>query len=73
MMTAGVSYYVATAGRADFLPVLYTLAGMLLASAGALALNQYAERDLDALMDRTRRRPLPSASSWSPRASPSSG
>ncbi|MEX1257632.1 MAG: heme o synthase [Gemmatimonadota bacterium] len=60
MMTAGVSYYVATAGRADFLPVLYTLAGMLLASAGALALNQYAERDLDALMDRTRRRPLPS-------------
>jgi protoheme IX farnesyltransferase len=33
---------------------------MLLASAGALALNQYSERDVDALMDRTRRRPLPS-------------
>ena len=35
------------------------LMGTLLAAAGTLALNQYVERHVDALMDRTRRRPLP--------------
>ena len=60
MMTAGVSYYVASGGRADILPITHTLVGVALGTAGALALNQYVERDLDALMTRTRTRPLPS-------------
>jgi heme o synthase len=60
MMTAGVSFYVGSAGRAPVLPLLYTLLGTVLATAGALALNQYLERGVDARMSRTRSRPLPS-------------
>jgi len=60
MMTAGVAYYVGSAGTADFVPVLHTLLGTVLATAGALALNQYMERGPDALMERTRSRPIPS-------------
>ncbi len=40
---------------------LATLAGTTLAAAGALSLNQWWERRADALMVRTRGRPLPSA------------
>jgi protoheme IX farnesyltransferase len=57
---AGVSFYVGARGRAELLPVLHTLLGTALATAGALALNQYAEREVDARMARTRTRPLPS-------------
>jgi len=60
MLTAGVSYYVGAQGSVAWLPVLHTLLGTVLATAGALALNQYLERDVDALMFRTRTRPLPS-------------
>jgi protoheme IX farnesyltransferase len=35
------------------------LIGTFVAAGGTLALNQYVERDVDALMERTRRRPLP--------------
>ena len=37
-----------------------TLLGIALAAGAANALNCYIERDLDALMERTRTRPLPS-------------
>lgn len=60
MMTAGVAYYVGSGGRVDPVAVFHTLLGTVLATAGALALNQYLERDVDALMERTRTRPLPS-------------
>jgi protoheme IX farnesyltransferase len=39
--------------------VLATVAGGALAAAGANALNCYLDRDIDAVMRRTRRRPLP--------------
>jgi protoheme IX farnesyltransferase len=39
--------------------VLATLAGIAIAAGAANALNCYIERDLDALMERTRSRPLP--------------
>jgi len=57
---AGVSFFVASRGRADLFQLLNTTLGTALATAGALALNQYAEREVDARMDRTRARPLPS-------------
>ena len=60
MVTAGVGYLVAAGGTADFLPVLWTLIGTVLATGGALALNQFVEWELDALMERTRDRPIPS-------------
>jgi len=60
MVTAGVGYLVAAQGQADLLPVLWTLLGTVLATGGALALNQFVEWELDALMERTRSRPIPS-------------
>ena len=36
-----------------------TILGGMLAAGGANAINQYADRDIDALMERTRERPLP--------------
>ncbi len=60
MITAGVSYYVAARGQAEFLPVTHTLVGVALGTAGALALNQYVEREVDGIMKRTQTRPLPS-------------
>ena len=59
-MTAGVCYYVASGGDAALGPALHTILGTVLGTAGALALNQYVERDVDAKMHRTRARPLPS-------------
>jgi protoheme IX farnesyltransferase len=60
MVTAGVTYLVAAGGRAELVPVLFTLLGTVLATGGALALNQFVEWELDALMERTRSRPIPS-------------
>jgi protoheme IX farnesyltransferase len=43
----------------DIVRLLNVLLGAALAAAGASALNQWWERDLDALMSRTRTRPVP--------------
>jgi heme o synthase len=60
MMTAGVSFYMAARGQPELVLLLHTLGGTLVATAGALALNQYLEREVDGRMTRTRGRPLPS-------------
>ncbi len=59
LVTTAVGYYLGSAGRSTIGPLLWTLAGTALAAGGTLALNQLAERDLDARMERTRHRPLP--------------
>jgi len=59
MITAGVSAVVASHGDVRLLLLLHTVLGTGLATAGALALNQHVERDADAVMTRTRLRPLP--------------
>src|SRR5262249_56549158 len=43
----------------DWASLLHTALGVALLSGGVNALNQYWERDLDALMRRTKLRPLP--------------
>lgn len=59
LATTLVGYFVALEGPAEYLRLAHLLFGTLLAAAGTLALNQYVERDVDARMERTRRRPLP--------------
>jgi protoheme IX farnesyltransferase len=49
------------AGLPSLPRLVATLVGVTLVVAGANALNMYLERDTDALMNRTRNRPLPSA------------
>lgn len=59
LVTTLVGYRVGLAGPADWARMVHVLVGTLLAAAGAMALNQYWERDTDAWMTRTRTRPLP--------------
>lgn len=59
LVTTLVGFYLGTAGLTDYWLLLKALVGTGLAASGALALNQYLERDLDARMLRTRARPLP--------------
>ena len=55
--TAG-GYYMAAAGEVDVVRLLITCAGTAMVAGGAAAFNQVAERDTDALMERTRHRPI---------------
>lgn len=59
MVTAGVSAFVASRGRLEVMTAIHVMAATGLATAGALALNQYVERLVDAVMVRTRYRPIP--------------
>jgi protoheme IX farnesyltransferase len=55
----GLTGYVAAVGGFSFRLVFFCL-GLFLMAAGSAALNQYQERHLDKLMERTRNRPLAS-------------
>jgi heme o synthase len=59
LITTFIGFDLGSPGHLHWLMLLHTLAGVTLASAGTVALNQYLERDLDARMRRTQRRPLP--------------
>ncbi len=59
LVTAAVGFYMGAVGGLDLLRLFHTLLGTGLAAGGTIALNQYLERDGDALMERTRLRPLP--------------
>lgn len=64
MLTGGASAYLGAARpEGDASPVwgliVHVVCGLGLATGGALALNQYAEREADAKMRRTRGRPIP--------------
>lgn len=60
LATTLAGFYLGTWGAVDVVRLAATLAGVGLAAAGTMALNQWMERDLDARMARTRDRPLPS-------------
>ena len=59
MVTAGVSAFVASRGRLELTLAMNTIAGTGIATAGALTLNQFVEREVDTVMHRTQGRPLP--------------
>jgi protoheme IX farnesyltransferase len=50
---------VAGGGRVSWLTFLWTTLGGIFASGGANAINHYLDRDIDELMYRTKRRPVP--------------
>lgn len=60
VITTLTAMFVAADGAPDIGTMLLTALGGTLASAGASALNQYWDRDMDAKMARTARRPIPS-------------
>ena len=60
MVTAAASAYVGSGGALDLAVAIHTIVGTGLATGGALSLNQYGERDYDAIMMRTSKRPIPS-------------
>ena len=57
--TSAAGYYLGAAGTPALLPMAHAVAGTALVAGGAAVLNQVSERDADALMRRTRMRPLP--------------
>lgn len=59
LVTTGVGYVIASGEGIDVVRLLGVLAGTALASGGAGSLNHVVERDVDALMHRTRDRPIP--------------
>ena len=59
LVTTLAGFYLGGRAGFDVTLALNLLAATALAAGGTLALNEYVERDIDAIMDRTRHRPLP--------------
>lgn len=57
--TSAAGYYLGSTTTPAFAPMAIAVAGTALVAGGAAVLNQVYERDTDALMRRTRMRPLP--------------
>jgi len=60
VLTAAAGFCLGTVGSINYLLLAHSMIGIALLSSGIATLNQYMERDLDALMRRTAARPLPS-------------
>jgi protoheme IX farnesyltransferase len=59
LLTTAVGFYLAAESPIDYIALFHVVFGTAAAAAGAAALNQWWERRLDALMHRTRTRPVP--------------
>jgi protoheme IX farnesyltransferase len=59
VITTVAGFYLGSRGSLDRTLLMHTLLGTTLVAAGTAALNQYFERDMDAVMRRTAARPLP--------------
>jgi protoheme IX farnesyltransferase len=60
VITTVAGFYLGSNGPMDWMLLLHTLCGTMLVAGGTAALNQYVERNMDAVMRRTAARPLPS-------------
>ena len=60
VMTMWAGFVLGTPTRVNYLLLLHTTVATILLASGVAALNQFIERELDALMKRTAGRPLPS-------------
>jgi len=60
VITTVAGFYLGSVGPLDWARLLHTLGATLLVAGGTAALNQYIEREMDAVMRRTAARPLPS-------------
>jgi len=59
VLTSAAGFYLGTAGRFDAILFVNAMAAITLLAFGVATLNQYLERVVDALMERTALRPLP--------------
>lgn len=59
LLTTAVGFYVGAQGPIDYTALFHVVFGTAAAAAGAAALNQWWERKADALMNRTKARPVP--------------
>ena len=60
VLTSAAGFALASTGTVNYSALAAAMVGIALLSSGIATLNQYIERDLDALMRRTADRPLPS-------------
>jgi protoheme IX farnesyltransferase len=59
-LTAAAGFFFASAGIISWPLLVFMLVGLSLIIASACAINNYLDRDIDALMERTKNRPIPS-------------
>ncbi len=59
VVTTLAGFYLGSSGPIEWATLLSTVCATMLVAGGTAALNQYVERDLDAVMRRTASRPLP--------------
>jgi protoheme IX farnesyltransferase len=59
LLTTAVGFYLGSESPIDYMGLFHVVVGTAAAAAGAAALNQWWERRADALMRRTRMRPIP--------------
>jgi heme o synthase len=59
LLTTAVGFYLGSESPIDYMGLFHVVFGTAAAAAGAAALNQWWERRADALMRRTRMRPIP--------------
>lgn len=60
LISTSLGFYLGSQGNINYLTLAYILLGVTCVGGGANALNQWHERDVDTLMERTKNRPLPS-------------
>ena len=59
VFSAAISYIIGTKGNMDWFKLSMLVLGGFLVTGSSNGFNQVIERDLDKLMDRTKKRPLP--------------